>query len=252
MSVDVTLRGRECSSAVFHLPLCDCSQSCILPQFHYKWLLPPHPRIFVAVHRFYGQVKAGTDAKAADPKLRLAGHSWRFPSTRLHPSLAWCMSVLRIGRLARPSRRLSDDIHVNPTLGRSWPPLTGSQRSSDNRSCSRRSSCARPQRSRASSPRGWPAGVESCRRYVHAATARLEEWAWSDSPPRASQPGALWLPPSTLGEILEQPCRDETVCMQCISPRLACAYSDSSEGCIEHHIHTWCLHHSAILVCIIT
>ena len=35
-----------------------------------KWLLP---RIFVAVHLFYGQVKVGTDTKAADPNCDLLG-----------------------------------------------------------------------------------------------------------------------------------------------------------------------------------
>ena len=48
-------------------------------------------------------------------------------------------------------RRLIDDVHVHPSLGRYWTPLTGFQRSSDTRSCISRSSCGRSQRSRASS-----------------------------------------------------------------------------------------------------
>ena len=40
-------------------------------------------------------------------------------------------------------------------------------------------------------------GVGSRHLYVHAVTARLEDWAWLGSPPRASQTGALWLPPCT-------------------------------------------------------
>ena len=82
------------------------------------------------------------------PKLRLAPHLWRCPSTLLHPSLTLCMFVRRIGRLALPSRRLCVDIYVHPSLYRSLPPLAGSQCSSDTRSCSGRSSCARPQRIR--------------------------------------------------------------------------------------------------------
>ena len=80
--------------------------------------------------------------------------------------------VLRIGRLALRCRRLSDNIHVHPSLGRYWPPLAGSQRSSDIRSCSRRSSCARTQRSgvrrlEADLPE-WEVAVS-----VYAVTARL-------------------------------------------------------------------------------
>ena len=47
--------------------------------------------------------------------------------------------TLRGDRLALPSRRLSDDIHVHTSLGRYRPPLAGSQRSSDTMSCSGRS-----------------------------------------------------------------------------------------------------------------
>ena len=55
--------------------------------------------------------------------------------------------TLRGDRLALPSRLLSDDIHVHTSLGRYWPPLAGSQRSSDTRSCSGR--CLLPGRKKA-------------------------------------------------------------------------------------------------------
>ena len=54
----------------------------------------------------------------------------------------------RLMYVCSPSRRLSVDIYVHPSLDRSLPLLAGSQCSSDTRSCSGRSSCARPQRSR--------------------------------------------------------------------------------------------------------
>ena len=109
-----------------------------------KWLLP---LIFVAVHCLYGQVNVSTAAKAADQNCDLLGIRGDSPQpANTFPSPDVCFFSELVGRL-------SDGIHVHPSLGRSWSPLAGSQRSSDTRSCSGRTSCARPQRSRASSPR---------------------------------------------------------------------------------------------------
>ena len=110
-----------------------------------KWL---RARIVVAVHRFYDQVTVGTDCKAADSNCDLLGIRGDDPQpacTLPSPDVQ-CMFVLRIGRLRLRSRRLSDNIHVHPLLSRSWSSLAGSQRSSDTRSCSGRSSCARQPR----------------------------------------------------------------------------------------------------------
>ena len=66
-----------------------------------KWLLP---RIFLAVHRFYDQVKVGTCAKVADPNCHLFG-------IRGDASQPACT-------LPSPaSRRLNDDTHVAPFNG---------------------------------------------------------------------------------------------------------------------------------------
>ena len=174
-----------------------------------------------------------TDDKATEPNCDLLGIRGYAPNPPATFPLLMHVFSPNWSASTAASRRLSDDIHVHPSLGRYLPPLTGFQRSSDTRSCIGRSSCARSQRSRASSPRGWQAGVGSRRLSVHTVTARLEEWAWSGSPPRASQPGVLWLPQCTRSapgtslhhseEIMEQHCRDETVGSQCISTWLACA-----------------------------
>ena len=109
-----------------------------------KWL---PSRIVVAVHRFYGQIKVGTDAKAADPNcdlLHICGDAPQHACTL--PSPGVCLFAELVGWHYRPAVCVSTYVH--PSLDRSLPPLAGSRCSSDTRSCSGRSSCARPQRSR--------------------------------------------------------------------------------------------------------
>ena len=158
MSVYFTLRGCECFcnshatffcvlsrpySAVFHLPLCACSTSPSVPPNSFSPASSWQYLASMARSRWAQTVKLPTQTATCSAFV------WRCRSTSLHPSLTWCMFVLRIGRLALPSRHLSDDMLVY--FIRSFFAV---QRSSDTRSCSGRSSCARPQRSRASSPRG--------------------------------------------------------------------------------------------------
>ena len=113
-----------------------------------KWL---PSRIVVAVYRFYGQVKVDTDAKAADPNCDLLYICRDAPQ---HACTLSSLDVCLFAELVGWNCRLCVDINVHPSVDRSLPPLGGSQCSSDTRSCSGRTSCARPQRSGSSSPRG--------------------------------------------------------------------------------------------------
>ena len=138
------------SSVVFHLPLCACSPSGILRQFHQMASPPASSWQYIASmarSRWAQTLKLPTQTATCSTFVEM-------PSNPPAPFPRLMYVVLRIGRLALSPRRLSDDIHVHPSIGRSSPPLECSQHSSDARSCSGRGSCSRPQRSRASSPQG--------------------------------------------------------------------------------------------------
>ena len=104
-----------------------------------KWL---PSRIVVAVHRMSRSRWAQT--------LKLPTQTATC-STFVEMPLNTPAPFPRLMYVCSPNRSASTlcvDIYVHPSLDRSLPPLAGSQCSSDTRSCSGRSSCARPQISR--------------------------------------------------------------------------------------------------------
>ena len=108
-----------------------------------KWL---PSRIVVAVHRFYGQVKVAQTLKLPTQTATC--------STFVEMPLNMPAPFHHLMYVCSPNWSASTAVppsvcrHVHPSLDRSLPPLAGFQCSSDTRSCSGRSSCARTQRSR--------------------------------------------------------------------------------------------------------
>ena len=134
-----------------HLPpyftfLCVFVQRLAVSLSSTKWL---PSGIVVAVHRFYGQVKVGTYAKAADPNcdlLHICGDAPQHACTLSSPDV--CLFAELVGWHCRPAVCVSTymcTLH-SIVLCRRWKFLNVPE--SDTRSCSGRSSCARPQRSR--------------------------------------------------------------------------------------------------------